>query len=127
MFDAGNQIGTKDRQAKPLTQVLCSNCDTSVTGRLRVTFGYHRVCISLTIVFWDFLVVAPCRIDCLAVALSVQLWVTSTRHHYPRITGWKFFTVNRPFILSLMGVIVTYTVIIIQMNPDLMMKLQSNM
>ncbi|XP_064482510.1 uncharacterized protein LOC135395200 [Ornithodoros turicata] len=64
------------------------------------------------------------RNDLAKMCMSVQLWVLGMRHHCARLTGWNFFTISRPFILSLIGVIVTYTVIIIQMNPELMMKLQ---
>ncbi|XP_076365767.1 uncharacterized protein LOC143254474 [Tachypleus tridentatus] len=60
---------------------------------------------------------APYNVNNIEFHLQVQLFVSQMTTNNIGLTGWKFFVINRGVILTILGAIISYMVIVIQMNP----------
>ncbi|XP_013792851.2 gustatory receptor for sugar taste 64e-like [Limulus polyphemus] len=60
---------------------------------------------------------APYSANNIAIHLQVQLFVSQLTTSPTGLTGWKFFVINRGVVLTILGAIISYMVIVIQMNP----------
>jgi hypothetical protein len=49
---------------------------------------------------------------------EIQLFLQQVRDHTPKFTAWNFFTINYSFLGSTVGAIVTYLVILVQMQGN---------
>ncbi|GFQ90596.1 uncharacterized protein TNCT_284011 [Trichonephila clavata] len=59
------------------------------------------------------------RMD-LDTKLQVQFFLNRLTSPTVGLSGWNFFTINKGFILNVSAALVTYTVVVIQMNPKAM-------
>lgn len=59
------------------------------------------------------------RMD-LDTKLQVQFFLNRLTSPTIGLSGWNFFTINKGFILNVSAALVTYTVVVIQMNPKAM-------
>jgi hypothetical protein len=53
-----------------------------------------------------------------APATEIQLFLQQVRDRTPKFTAWDFFTINYSFLGSTVGAIVTYLVILLQMQRN---------
>jgi hypothetical protein len=53
-----------------------------------------------------------------APAAEIQLFLLQVRDRTPKFTAWDFFTINYSFLGSTVGAIVTYLVILVQMQAN---------
>lgn len=59
------------------------------------------------------------RMD-LDTKLQIQFFLNRLTSPTVGLSGWNFFTINKGFILNVSAALVTYTVVVIQMNPKAM-------
>lgn len=51
---------------------------------------------------------------------ALQMMILHLRSSQLALTGWKFFTLNRSYMMTVIGVIISYLIIIVQLNPRFM-------
>lgn len=61
----------------------------------------------------------------LTVLYQAKLMIAKMSHPIAQLTGWKCFVLDRPFILTITGTILTYSVVLMQMSRS--MAAQNNM
>lgn len=54
------------------------------------------------------------------LAQTFQVFSSHMKASQVALTGWKCFTLNRTFIITVVGIFVSYVIIIIQLNPMVM-------
>ncbi len=47
---------------------------------------------------------------------EIQLLLTKLNTPIMKITGWNFFQLNKSFLLTIMGALATYTIVVLQMS-----------
>ncbi|RWS16256.1 uncharacterized protein B4U79_07619, partial [Dinothrombium tinctorium] len=58
----------------------------------------------------------------LTVLYQAKLMISKMSHSVARLTGWNCFIINRPFILTVIGAVLTYSVVLMQMSRSLSYK-----